>query len=144
LAQRFLTALRNRDRERLAGLHFRDVGLQWEDDEEALLRFLLARNSPFAELRDADTPPEQIILVERARLEPGNEVDDYSATVCFCRQRSCAGRWPIASFDADNLRTRPYACTDVHPYVVYGRVERVPHFSTSMGTSGLAEPEGRD
>jgi hypothetical protein len=142
LAARFLDALRSQDRERLARLHFRDVGLEWEDDEAELLRFLLARGSPFASVRNAGTSPELIILVERDRLGADAERDDYSAMVCFCREKSCAGRWPIASFDADNVRTRPYVCTHVHPYIVYGRVERVPHFTTPIGTSGLAEPRG--
>jgi hypothetical protein len=144
LAEQFLQALRTRDRERLAGLHFRDVGLAWEDDEEALLRFLLARDSPFANVRDGRTPPERIILVERASLEADGDDDNYSAIVCFCRERSCAGRWPIASFDADNVRSRPYVCTDVHPYVVHRRVSTVPHFTTQTGSGGLTEPRPRD
>jgi hypothetical protein len=144
LAEQFLQALRTRDRERLAGLHFRDVGLEWEDDEEALLRFLLARDSPFADVRDGRAPPEQMILVERASLEPDADDDNYSAIVCFCREPSCAGRWPIASFDADNVRARPFVCTDVHPYIVYRRVDRVPHFTTQIGSGGLAEPRPRD
>jgi hypothetical protein len=144
LAQQFLDALRKRDRERVVGLHFRDVGDDWPDDEEALLKFLLARDSPFAGVRNSRVSPEQIILVERSRLGPDGEADDYSAIVCFCREQSCAGRWPIATFDADNASTRPYVCTLVEPYVVYGKPRKVPHFSTALGTGGLAEPRRRD
>jgi hypothetical protein len=140
LAERFLDALRTRDHERLAGIHFRDVGLEWEDDEAALLKFLLAYDSPFAAVRGSTMPPERIVLVERSRLEPGDAADDYSATVCFCRERSCAGRWPIATFDADNVRGRPYVCTVVAPYLIYGTGRRVPHYSTPIGSGGLAEP----
>jgi hypothetical protein len=140
LARQFLDALRKGDRERLAGLHFRDVGLNWKDDEAALLKFLLARDSPFAAIRSAEEPLEQLILVARSAFEPGADADNYSSVVCFCREESCAGRWPIATFDADNVRTRPYVCTDVHPYIIYGSPRLVPHFTTALGTGGLAEP----
>jgi len=149
LAQDFLRALRSKDRERLAGMHFRDVGLDWKDDEAALLSFLLkTANSPFADIRTSRTPPQQIILVQRSQLRAiqqgsanGDEADDYTATVCFCRERSCTGRWPIATFDADNIRERPYACTQVGPYLDEGRW--VPHFVTQIGRVGLAEPRVR-
>jgi hypothetical protein len=149
LADEFLRALRASDRQRLAGMHFRDVELDWPEDEAALLRFLLKNGkSPFASIRTGRMQPEHIILVERARLYPGEEaaadpdqVADYGAIVCFCREPSCAGRWPIALFDADNVPARPYACTQVDRYLVDRAPERwVPHFTTRIGTGGLAEP----
>jgi hypothetical protein len=148
LTGEFLRALRSKDRERLAGLHFRDVGLDWKDEEATLLRFLLNSRSPFAGFRTGQKPPQQLILVERSRLyskqeesEDREAVSDYSAIVCFCREASCDGRWPIAKFDADNMSTRPYACTEVGPYLDDGRW--VPHFTTRIGKNGLAEPRVR-
>ena len=56
-----------------------------------------------------------------------------------------AGTWyaevdsvTVATFDADNLRTRPYACTQIEPYLTDKHV--VPHFTTNIGKAGLAEP----
>jgi hypothetical protein len=149
LASEFLRALRSKDRERLAGIHFRDVGLEWKDEEAELLRFLLrSGSSPFASIRTSQAPPQQIIMVERYRLYPTqeeslspDEVADYGAIVCFCREESCTGRWPMATFDADNIPARPYACTQVDRYLDDGRW--VPHFTTRIGKGGLAEPRGR-
>lgn len=139
LASEFLNALQSGDGEKLADIHFRNVGLKWEDDEAAMLKLLLKdRRSPFSDIRTASTPPQRIILVERWSLEEEQSSDEYAATVCFCREKDCTGRWPIASFDADNLPARPYACTHIEPYVDGQRV--VPHFTTEIGTAGLAEP----
>lgn len=151
LASDFLRALRTADRERLAGMHFRDVGDEWPEEEAAMLRFLLRDGrSPFASIRTGRVPPQHIILVERSRLYPeadepsADEKADYSALVCFCRAPSCDGRWPIATFDADNVPGRPYACTRVDPYLVDRESGReVPHFTTNIGTGGLAEPRAR-
>ncbi len=138
LASEFLRALRTSDQEKLLWIHFREVGLEWEDDERELMQFLLkSRKSPFAALRTRATgSPEQIILLKRADLH--EESSKYSSTICFCREATCAGRWPIATFDADNLPSRPYACTEVVPYLDDGR--EVPHFMTTIGKGGLAEP----
>ena len=139
LADEFLRAIQAGDSDKLADIHFRNVGLQWEDDEAAMLKFLLKdRRSPFSDLRTATTRPQQIVLVERDSLEEEQSTDEYSATVCFCRKRDCSGRWPIATFDADNLPVRPYACTRIESYVHGQRV--VPHFTTEIGSGGLAEP----
>jgi hypothetical protein len=138
LADEFLQALRTGDGDKLADLHFRNVGLEWEDDEAAMLKFLLKdRRSPFSAIRTARTPPQRIILVEKSLLEEQSS-DEYTATVCFCREKDCTGRWPIATFDADNISARPYACTRVEPYV-HGQRD-VPHFTTEIGSGGLAEP----
>lgn len=144
LAGKFLAALRAGDRNTLADIHFRNVGLEWEEEEAELLEFLLdARKSPFPSLRRDREAPQQTILVDRSLLYPDPERanrfdDDYSAIVCFCRTADCTGRWPIASFDADNLPSRPYACTRIEPYLNDGATE--PHFTTPIGKSGLAEP----
>lgn len=140
LASEFLVALQTRDRNKLADIHFRNVGEDDEESEGEMLRFLLKdRQSPFASIRTATTPPQQIILVERSQFEEEESADDYFATVCFCREKDCTGRWPIATFDADNLPTRPYACTQIEPYLTDKRM--VPHFTTNIGKVGLAEPD---
>jgi hypothetical protein len=145
-AATFLAALRAKDRAELARLHFRNAGLEWDEDEKATLRFLLDdRRSPFASLRDSATAPQQLILVERSRLpdyEDGEyfDKDDYAAIVRFCREADCTGRWPIATFDAENLRTRPYACIIIQPWLIGPGEGDVPNFSTEIGKYGLAEP----
>jgi hypothetical protein len=139
LANDFLKALQSSDANKLADIHFRNVGLQWEDDEATMLKFLLNdRRSPFNAIRTATTPPQQIILLDRSSLADEQSSDQYSATVCFCRESDCTGRWPIASFDADNIRSRPYACTRIDSNVHGQQV--VPRFTTEIGTEGLAEP----
>ena len=139
LASEFLLALQTNDRNKLADIHFRNVGEDDEDEEAAMLRFLLKdRQSPFFKIRTATTPPQQIILVERWELKEEESEEEYFATVCYCREKDCTGRWPIATFDADNLRTRPYACTQIEPYLTDKHL--VPHFTTNIGNTGLAEP----
>jgi hypothetical protein len=143
LSLEFLVALRSNDRDRLAGMHFRDAGLERKQDKDALLDFLLrSRTSPFFSIRAGEAAPQEIILVEKSRLlsEP-EALDDYSSIVCFCREENCSGRWPIASFDADNLPSRPYACTEVGSYLDGKRW--VPDFTTPMERGGLAEPRER-
>jgi len=146
-ADAFITALRAKDRAALAAMHFGNVG---EPEEPDVLDFLLLRSkSPFAAIRTSSIPPQRQILIERLPLDwtteddVHNDDDNYAATVCFCKESDCAGRWPIAAFDADNLPTRPYACVEVGPYVLYKRGE-VPHFETAVGTSGLVEPRRHD
>jgi hypothetical protein len=141
LASEFLRALQRNDRHQLAAIHFRNVGLEWEDDEAALLRFLLKdQRSPFDRIRTARSPPQQIILVDRSMVDEPDE--DYLSTVCFCREKDCTGRWPIATFDADNVPSRPYACTEIGPYLLdHGVV--VPYFTTIIGKGGLLEPDRR-
>lgn len=146
LANEFLEAVRSADRDKLADIHFRNVGLEWEDEEAALIRFVLRdRNSPFVSFRHDDRKPQQQILINRPSLDSDESAlvddadeDDYVATVCFCREPDCTGRWPIARLDADNVRTRPYVCTQIEPY--YEKGEWVPHFTTRIGSGGLAEP----
>jgi hypothetical protein len=147
LANEFLEAVRSTDRDKLADIHFRNVGLNWEDDEAALIRFVLRdRKSPFVDFRHNDRRPQQQILIERPLLDSDGAAlvddadrDNYAATVCFCRESDCTGRWPIAQLDADNVRTRPYVCTQIGPY--YEKGETVPHFTTRIGRGGLAEPK---
>jgi hypothetical protein len=147
-AQQFLAALRARDGRKLVDLHSEALG---GDDEIRLIPFLLReQRSPFASLRSSVGSPQMIILIERLLPQVAAELsgqerqeaaDDYSSTVCFCRTGDCSGRWPIASFDADNLPSRPYACTTIAPYVVYKQGYRLT-FNTPVPTEkgGLTEP----
>ena len=133
LASEFLAALRSSDRNKLIDMHFVD-GDPTPDEESALLKLLLrGSDSPFASIRTSRTDPQQIILIHR----PQDDLD-YSSFVCFCREKSCDGRWPIATFDADNIAARPYACTQVGPFRA-GK-EFVPFLTTERGLGGLAEP----
>ncbi len=36
--------------------------------------------------------------------------DMFSSEACYCLTADCAKRWPIARRDADNQKSRPYAC----------------------------------
>lgn len=138
-ARRFLVALRSGDRDGLLALHIRET--HPEHGEDALLHFLLrSRSSPFASIRAASGTPQEIILVPKSSPpapdgpESSSASGDDTAIVCFCRERTCTGRWPIARMDADNLPSRPYACTTVHPDF------EDPGFETTIGKIGLAEP----
>ena len=143
-AAKFLHALRTGDRDTLADIHFRNVGEGRDDEEAQTLRFLLDDpTSPFAALRKSVSAPQTIILSHRYLVHPdpdhaNEDADDFTAFVCFCRKDDCSGRWPLASFDADNLPGRPYGCTTIEPYVSEGHV--VPHFETPARKTGLAEP----
>lgn len=131
LAGQFFAALRSKDRETLSRLHFPDDKSRRPEDERELLDYLLDSHSPFEVLNS-----EHIILIDGTTYD---EPDAYSATVCFCRVASCSGRWPIATFDADNLPDRPYACSKIEPHL--GDDEHTqPVFDTPEETSGLAEP----
>jgi len=139
LAGKFLAALRARDRHTLADIHFRNVGLEWPDDEAQMLHFLLDDpKSPFAALRTSTNAPQTVVLSYR---QPDEGEDDFSAFVCFCREPDCTDRWPIASFDADNVAGRPYACTTIEPYLSDGH--DIPHFRTPAMKAGLVEPTRR-
>src|SRR5262249_8036722 len=114
LAALYLSALRRRDRETLAALHLPGM----EEREKAtwlrpLIHFLLDdAKSPFADVR-RNASNQSIVLITRGERFEG----DTSATLCFCRRADCTARWPIASWDADNLPSRPYACTTFGTYV---------------------------
>lgn len=145
LASEFLEAVRSKDRDKLLQLHFDNAGLKWEDDKVKLIRFLLEdRRSPFADFRRRSDLPQRQILVERDLLESRDErdADNYSSVVCFCREDDCTDRWPIATFDADNLPVRPYVCTTIGPYWSH-RDGYVTHFQTEIRRFGLAEPKRR-
>ncbi len=144
LVAQFLKALRERNRDGLLDIHFRNVGLEWKDDELNMQQLLLDDpKSPFREIRDGTGVPQQLLLVERDRLRERQQATDdpeadYTAYACFCREPDCTGRWPIATFDADNLPQRPYACTVVSPYFL-GK-HSLPFFRTASRKYGLTEP----
>jgi hypothetical protein len=137
----FLAALRSGDAETLAALHFFEPRVHDRQQALALTHFLLRDGkSPFADIRSSGSVLQTVILVQRDLLESTDERDasNYAATVCFCRRADCGTRWPIASWDVDNLRSRPYACTHVGPFIDFGKTR--PMFDTAMEKYGLAEP----
>ena len=89
---------------------------------------------------------EQKLFVERGEIEGEHRNRSgplQGVMVCWCRSSSCAGRWPVTTYDADNDPTRPYACIRTEHYqlgrapgaAVQARAERRP--------AGFAEPEWR-
>lgn len=66
-------------------------------------QLLTTDSSALALLRNGGGPPT--IFLQRQEAG-GNPV----AEACWCRQRACGRLWPIASRDADNQASRPYAC----------------------------------
>lgn len=142
LSESFLAALRRGDKKALGKLMTPDPEAEPDEDTRAQVRWLLdARTSPFAPLRSA-LPGQRMIFVDRWFDEGEIAIDDqdsYRATVCFCLTADCGGRWPITARDADNLRSRPYACIKTGPYIVF-RKGTFPIVEIPMAEAGLAEP----
>ena len=136
----FLAALRAGDETTLATLHYGSEVEYAKDDLPSLLRFLLRdRTSPFAAIRASKSAPQTVVLIDRDGI-PGDTGSGYESTICYCRERDCTNRWPIADFDVDNLPARPYACTTFGPYLVYRQGQEV-RFTTPRKRYGLLEPQ---
>ena len=58
-----------------------------------------------------------------------------AAEACFCRTKDCSAKWPVASRDADNQISRPYACIHVTPTGEGGY-----EADASVDSDGLPEP----
>jgi hypothetical protein len=129
-ADQWLAALQARDRAGFARLH-----LAGEPEAEEAARLAFGRHRGFADLRRASRPQRAIFVARSA----GDEAEDYSSTICFCRSGDCSERWPISGFDADNHEDRPYVCTRFGPYVLFRR-GTVPAFITRRSPHGLPEP----
>jgi hypothetical protein len=147
LAAKFITALRANDAQTLSSLHFPDPRKYMKKEEPAVLRLLLEDpQSPFASLRTGTAPPQMALLASHWLVHPDpddeNELrqseENYSAVACFCRTADCTDRWPIEYRDADNLPSRPYACTDIGSYLLDGK--RTLYVTTEVGEEGLPEP----
>lgn len=150
LAAGFLAALRRGDAKAIAGMTFEDPLTYDKQKAAALTRFLLRdRASPFAGLRSG-AEPQRIVLALRGDLSGGDanndganndsaNGDNYDSITCFCREKDCTGRWPIDRMDADNLPSRPYACIEIMPYIVFRQGVR-PMIAVRRDTVGLAEP----
>jgi len=117
-------------------------------------RLELADNQLVAQfqlLRDLKRHQEKV-FIDRRELEDSSEGDPRVArqlTVCWCKSRSCQGRWPTGAFDTDNDPSRPYLCVETgdwllgpgQGYVV--QAEAMPSASSPYYPSkvrGLAEP----
>jgi hypothetical protein len=88
---------------------------------------------------------QQRVFVEREDLEESAEVIRRGAftnlLVCWCRTPDCEGRWPVASYDADNDPSRPYACVRATDYVLGPSAGYAIQVSADLGARGLAEPD---
>ena len=143
IVSRFLAALGSGDRETLLDLIHPYPDMEPDKEELQQLAFLLeVRKSPFAPLRRSAVAQTEI-FIERYSDEGEIVVgsDTYASTVCFCPVGDCSGRWPIASFDADNMLSRPYACIEVRPYQAPPHGTRV-NILVPMATVGMVEPTG--
>ncbi len=128
----FLAAVVARDRQALAELMAPDPtdALDLEAARKAAAD-VLGRSSVFKAL---GLSSQRIVLRRR-----GAGDDGLDAFACFCRTADCTGRWPIASFDVDNLPSRPYACIRVADYVVFQKGLR-PVIMLPEVEAGLKEP----
>jgi hypothetical protein len=138
-ADRFIDALQRKDGKALVALHSPEPGIvmpNLPNSERTLLRLLIHDStSPFVAVGRRPGKPQTMILLDRGY----SEGDRYRSVICFCRGNDCTGRWPIDRRDADNLPSRPYACTELTPYILYPRGETTV-FITQKGAYGLREP----
>lgn len=137
-ARRFATALQAGDKASLMQLALPDYDPNDSEDARGpeVRETLDALQGPaFARLRREGPASQHIILTTRGLA--ADETD--RAVVCFCRENDCAGRWPIARFDADNLSSRPYACIETGDYVVF-RKGTAPWIGVATARTGLVEP----
>ncbi len=89
---------------------------------------------------------QERVFVERQELEDEPEFGDtgpQELLVCWCRLPSCDGRWPIVAYDADNHRSRPYACVRTNTYLLGRRDGSAIQANVEIGPRGFAEPDWR-
>jgi hypothetical protein len=92
------------------------------------------RNSPLRRLGSLEGRQERI-LVGRDALT----YNEPRYLVCWCRERDCTGRWPIAAGDADNDPSRPYACVSTAVFAL-GDGGQAVSVKAKLAGSGFAEP----
>jgi len=138
-ADRLVDALQLKDSKALLALHTPEPDSPINGDRRALLRLLIRDPaSPFVAVGHRPGKPQTTILIDKSYSSD----ERYQSVVCVCRLDDCTGRWPIASFDADNLPSRPYACSRLTPYVIYPDKEATT-FVTRRQSYGLREPSAR-
>lgn len=104
VARDFAAAVRAADRDRLAALLSYGEGLE-EQRIESIFQSPAYR--PMREGRVGETRIFTHTIGGRFRPSDNGHV---FAHICYCRTPDCAGRWPIASRDADAGPDRPYVC----------------------------------
>ncbi|MES1200144.1 MAG: hypothetical protein ABUS57_01690 [Pseudomonadota bacterium] len=134
LAERFVAAVRARDRYALEQLHGFDIDDAYlkENAARAIDYILASGPSPFSALR-ANSSSQIAIFTERG------DQDEVYAAACVCTTTDCSTRWPIAWIDVDNLPTRPYACFRVFQYGD-GNRGLLTIIETPVERYGLTEP----
>ena len=146
-AARLLDAIRGGDRATVAVMHGGGPsGTRRAEDSASVVDLLFDDGqSPFAPLRAAG-PVVIEIFGWRAPLWADAEwhaardrTGTAQAIACFSRHANAAAMWPIDSKDADNLATRPYACTLI---ILSGTGADSPaSFDTMQAQQGVAEPQ---
>lgn len=92
----FVAALQSGDRQALTAFSLRDFDVE---------RLLTDETNAVTDLRKLAGRQMQIFA----------DRTSTSAEACFCRTKDCSAKWPIASRDADNQTSRPYACIRITP-----------------------------
>lgn len=131
VARDFAEAVRSADRPRLAAFLSYGEGME-EKQIEAILQ-----SPAYTPLRAGHKGEIRIFThMIGGRFRPSDSGHVF-AHLCYCRTPDCAGRWPIASRDADAGASRPYVCVTVS-----GRIAPPQKLEMSAGQEGgwLAEP----
>ena len=94
----------------------------------------------FAAISPLATHPERV-LVDRAELSaPESGRRPTAFVVCWCKTTDCAGRWPVAAFDADNEPERPYLCARTTDYILGPSASETIQVDVRASANGFAEP----
>jgi hypothetical protein len=107
-----------------------------EDLAAAHKAFLAARSgNGFAGLGDAK------LFLLRDEMSEAKPSEHF---VCFCRTERCAGKWPVAPFDADLDPARPYACVLAHDHPLARGGQPAVAVQIDWPGFGLQEPKWAD
>lgn len=145
-AERFLSAVRVRDRDTLAVMHGGGPnGRRAPRDLERVLAIMLeSPDSPFADLQTRGAVTTEIFgwkpprWADEAWRAEATRTGTADAIACFSERSDAAALWPIDSKDADNIPGRPYACTRIH--IGSTGMDAPASFDTEQARSGVAEP----
>ena len=145
-AERFLSAVRVRDRATLAIMHGGGPnGRRAPRDLERVLAIMLeSPDSPFADLQTRGAVTTEIfgwkppLWADDAWRAEATRTGTADAIACFSERSDAAALWPIDSKDADNIPGRPYACTRIH--ISSTGMDAPASFDTEQARSGAAEP----
>jgi hypothetical protein len=99
-------------------------------------------HGPFASVHLDETSQERVFIDRRnlnAKMSTPQETP--SLIVCWCKTADCAGKWPVAFFDADNEPERPYACARTYEDVLGPNAGTAIEVDTTSRPNGFAERE---